>query len=250
MTVSLQQDEFVRRIFEPQIAPHKEQTAYELYQKNLIATARRALNISYPTVNQLVGDELFNHVADELLRKHPPNNPDWGEWGAEFASALEMTPQLEDYPYIPDCAQLDSLLHQAERAEDTQFKPNTLALLESECLNRIGIGFSPSSYVMRTPYPIIEIFGSHKEDGQDALNRAKKLLQQEDFQQYILVYRPKFKAQIMRLTRAEHDWIKSVLAGNSIGHSLDAIEGQTFDFAAWLPKLVHNNIITHLNCTA
>lgn len=247
MNIARQQDDFIQGIFHPEKAIAPDQDAFRVYQRNLLASARRALEINYPTVKQLIGDEMFGYVSDSLLYQNPPQCADWGEWGELLPAILRSNDNLDEYPYIPDCARLDHLLHQSERAENAEFNMASLGLLEATCLNGIGLTFSPSTFLLDSSYPLIEIFKSHEESGDLYLRKAQEKLQQKNFHQYILVTRPRFKAQFQALTEAEHTWFHHVLSGHSIGRSLDLIEGETFDFTAWLPKLVKTHTITKLN---
>ena len=108
-----------------------------VYKRNLHANAMRALEISFPTVEQLLGAELFAYCVEQLLLTSPPGSGDWGTWGREFSALLSQLPALDDYPYVADMATLDYSLHVLNRAKDFSVELSSMSLLASHDLDHV-----------------------------------------------------------------------------------------------------------------
>ena len=95
-----------------------EEEGLEIYRRNLKTSAVRALQISYPTVLKLVGDELFAYAVERLLKIDPPSSGDWGLWGDTFPELLETLTALNEFPYVIDIARIDFFMHIQGREKD------------------------------------------------------------------------------------------------------------------------------------
>ena len=83
----------------------------QAYRANADASAARALGTAFPTVQALVGDEDFAHLAHEFWRFDPPTRGDLGDWGDAFALAprsgsrstwpVPRTPSVDRRPSSP-----------------------------------------------------------------------------------------------------------------------------------------------------
>ena len=105
-----------------------------VYRGNVVANARKALASAYPITVKIVGDEFFDGLAREYLRRHPSVSGDLNELGREFAHFVAEFPHTRDLPYLPDVARLEWLAHRAHYAADAApFDVQRLAsLAESE----------------------------------------------------------------------------------------------------------------------
>ena len=56
----------------------------DIYRRNLLANAQRALSISFPTVFQLLDSNVSKNLVYQFLRISPPSQGDWTQWGADF----------------------------------------------------------------------------------------------------------------------------------------------------------------------
>ena len=207
----------------------------EAYRANAEAIAERALAAAFPSVQAMVGEEDFKHLAREFRLAHPPVRGDLGEWGDEFAAWLEAHAALATWPYLGDCARLDLALHRNERAADADFDAASLALLESSDPSRLHLQLMPGTAVLRSAWPIASIHHAHQLGGLeadrafDAVREAIAAGQGEA----VLVARKGWRAVVHRLDPITADWTLQLLDGASLGDALDRA-GAGFDFAAWL----------------
>ncbi|SEF87665.1 HvfC/BufC N-terminal domain-containing protein [Marinobacterium lutimaris] len=218
-----------------------------VYQRNLKATARRALAISFPTVEKLIGDDLFGYATDQLLAVEPPSSGDWGVWGAGFGKLLDQLPELDDYPYVGDCARLDFNVHLSNRAIDSYVDVTSLQLLGTTPIDQLGLRLSPELVWLVSDYPIVDIWKAHhsgsKSVSREALEAAKDKLSQ-GVGQTALIYRVGHRALVRDLSLAERHWLKYLQQGLSLSNALELIGHTEFRFDEWLPDAVQQNLIS------
>lgn len=225
-----------------------------VYQRSLAANAKRALAVSFPTIHQLVGDDCFTLLASDFLFDNPLSGGDWGEWGDEFPEWLTDNYQLDDYPYLGDCAQLDWLTHQGERAADAATDPESLALLGQADAYKVKLRFSADTAVLASAYPIVDIWEAHQATGRND-PESKQLLTKaaesiaEQKPQAALVWRSEWKATVTDITPGDYLWLHSCLQGNSIGDALDAVKHTDFNFENWLPWALQSGLVRGIDLT-
>ena len=246
--VRKQQQYLVRQILEQRNKDKDSLSGIDIYRNNLKATATKVLDITFPTVSQLIGGELLALGACQLLKLEPPQDGDWACWGGTFPDLLEQLPQLGEYPYIADCARLDWLIHQTERKPNTSFDHTSINLLAERHLDDINIRFADTFTVITSNYPIYELWHIHHGDSAELYTRAfRRRIIKESFKQFILVYRPIHKAHICLLSKAEYEWVKQLMAGRSIGEALDRLTHNSVRFEQWLPQMIKLNGISRLS---
>ncbi len=224
-----------------------------IYQKNLLASATRALQISFPTVLQLIGEDVFEYATQQLLITSPPNHGDWGLWGQDFPKVLNTIEILQDYPYVQDSARLDFSLHKLARQRDQTVKLDSFNLLADWPLNKLHFVLNTSLVMMTSDYPIVDLYRLHdgkKKDNQD--NQWHSIVQQklqDSTGQRALLFRPMYKAQVRELDEAEYYWLTLIQLGVSIGTAMNAMASKGFeDFSLekWLPLAMQDKLITRL----
>ena len=85
------------------------QEAFAVYRNTCARGAVEALRAAYPTVDMLLGEEMFTQVALDYRRERPPSGPVLSEYGGEFVAFLLRQPWTCELPYLADVARLDWL---------------------------------------------------------------------------------------------------------------------------------------------
>ena len=240
-----QQQRLLQQIFSPTSSETGlDPRGLAIYRENLRATACQALGVSYPTVLKLIGEELFRYASDRLLEMVPPDKGDWALWGEDLAYVLSTLPQLDEYPFVPDCARLDWMRHQVERAQDSSFDQTSLKNLIEYDLNQISLVFADSTRLLMAQFPVIEAWQSnHAEHPSRYVEAFNQRLSTSFSQQTVLLYRPKFQVKMLELNEQEKRWMEVLMAGRSIGHALDELGDESFAFDTWLARAVQGNWI-------
>ncbi len=226
-----------------------EQKGLEAYQRNFKANAIRALEISFPVITQLLGEEPFRQFCREFIAVSLPETGDWGEWGEQFPIWLENHEISIELPYISDCAKLDWLHHQAERAEDYHLNTESYQLLVNEDAALGTFSVNPTVQIFKSDYPIVDIWLAHnlpEKDRPEFLETARTKLESRQGQT-ILLWRQHWQVQVRAISSEEHLWLKSLSKKWSLEQSLDCLE-QTlpkhhFAFEAWLPGAIESHLI-------
>ena len=219
-----------------------------VYQRSLAANAVRALAISFPTVEKLLGKECFAHLTTDFINACPLSGGDWGEWGKEFPNWIAESSLAREYPYLQDCTQLDWLCHLCERAQDTSLDINSLALLTQIDPYEIELRYSHGVALIESPYPVVDIWNAHhrlsnqKLSTADLFSKAAKSIANNE-SQAALVWRPEWKAQVKTLTEAEQLWLRNTLQSQSLGAALDQMQGTGFSLQTWMPHAINSRLI-------
>ena len=219
-----------------------------IYRRNLMANAKRALSISFPTIFELLDSDVSEQVTHGFLKLSPPKQGDWAQWGAEFASFITTTSVGLEYPYLSDCAGLDWLVHCALHGVDQTFEQSSLQLLADCEPEQIFIKFNQNVRLLETKYPIADIFHAHH--GNDDLQRklamknAQQALASASEKQTVMIYRPEFQPKVTTLMAGEDRFMHCLMSGQSLAQSLSVANGNNhFSFDKWLVKAIEQNLI-------
>lgn len=219
-----------------------------IYRRNLLANAQRALNISFPTVFELLDSDISESIVYHFLQSSPPDQGDWTQWGENFALFLRTTEVGGTYPYISDCATLDWHVHCALHGSDQTLSQPSLQVLSKSEPEHIFIEFNQNVKVFKSEFPLTEIFQAHHHNEvlqrKVAMNKAQKALLEKTVEQVVMVYRPEFQPQVTRLTVSEGAFMLALLSGASLGQSLDRVKNANdFSFEQWLVTAIKHNLI-------
>jgi len=84
-------------------------SAFDVYRNTVARGAVEALRAAYPTVDMLVGDEMFTDVALDYRRQRPPPGPVLSDYGTDFPDWLARQPWSSELPYLADVARVDRM---------------------------------------------------------------------------------------------------------------------------------------------
>lgn len=214
----------------------------EAYRANAEAIAERALASAFATVQAMVGDADFKHLACEFWRAHPPERGDLGEWGNAFPAWLAAHRGLTAWPWLADCARLDLALHRSERAADAALDAASLGRLESVDPSQLRLLLMPGTALLGSPWPIATIHRAHQFEG-DAAERAFADVREAVAAQrgeQVLVARQGWRAVVHLLDALTAAWTQDLLDGANLAAALTRA-GPGFDFAAWLASALRES---------
>lgn len=210
-----------------------------IYRNNLLATATKALEISYPTLTTLLGKDGIKAVAAKFLSENPLLSGDWGEWGEALPSWISQQKAFIQLPYLVDIAKLDWICHIAERSAMTRQDRESLALLVSIDAYELYLQTTSSLAVLTSNFPILEIWQAHHDE---EINRPKWLILANQLlavgnQQYILISCEKWRAFPCMISSSEYEFMLTLLNGWSFGDALDVVQhSNDFSAPSWLLK--------------
>nr|WP_316639381.1 DNA-binding domain-containing protein [uncultured Roseateles sp.] len=217
------------------------------YRANAGASAERALASSFPTVQALMGEEAFAALARAYWQAHPPARGDLAWLGEHLPDFLRQSPQLQDEPYLPDCARLDWLLACAEGAADTEAEPASLGLLAEHEPQQLRLRLMPSVHLLRSAFPVLAIWQAHQVDEPDAFAPVRAAMAAGEGS-WALVWREGWRARAMALEPAAWHFIEALLAGDDLAQALGS-GGGDFDFGAWLAQALQQGWLLRAEAT-
>lgn len=246
------QSELISAILTPNIALSGfDPQGLDIYRRSLRANACRALGISFPTAEKLLGAEAFAASVAAYLAYAPPIAGDWGVWGESFPTWLDQQQMACEFPYVSDCARLDWLCHMAERAPDTSFEWESLLDLTASDPYSCRLVLSPGIAMLTSPFPIVDIWCAHQDEaGMEiaALQRVSASIS-AGAPQIALVWRKQWKAHVRALTNTELLWFSLLKSNCSLGNALDQMAGSEFSFTTWLIEAIREKTISHTTHT-
>ncbi len=131
-----------------------QQERLSIYRNTFAQTLIRALRLSYPAVDRLVGVEFFDAAAREFIAQQPPRSSYLDEFGGDFVAFLRRFAPAASVPYLPDVARLEWAVSRSLHAADA--RALTIASLRSvDAADYARICFvpHPSVSMVRTDYP-------------------------------------------------------------------------------------------------
>ncbi len=224
------------------------QRGLRAYRANAQELAEKALQASYPVMQQLLGEENFSHLAQDLWQALPPQCGDLAQWGDELHAYLREVPQLQallaEHAYLSDVARVEWALHQAAKVADAALDTASFQLLASTDPAQLCLMLSPGCALIRSAFPVVSILHLHDERQPD----AHELAQQEiaaGHAQTALIWRQGFRPMLAQVDVASATLIDSALQGQSLAAAVDAAFAQTpdFDFSAWLSASVKSGLL-------
>ena len=201
---------------------------FALYRGNLTGNWNKALGNAYPVLKELVGDEFFGGLARAYGKSYPSDNGDLNMFGAHFAQFLQDFEHVAGYPYFPDMARLEWALHRAHYAADgDRVGAEDLAQFSPQLLDSARFTLRPACSLMHSDWAVVDVWQAHQPGMDSAFPDDLASAS------YGLIVRPHWKTDLLALTPAAYTVLSALVAGETLGGSLDAglaIDAD-FDFA-------------------
>ncbi|MEM9716657.1 MAG: DNA-binding domain-containing protein [Pseudomonadota bacterium] len=213
---------------------------FDVYRNNVAASLTEALEVGFPVIHKLLGDDNFKGIAGMFLRAHPPSSPVLMFYGAEFPAFLEGLEPLKHLPYLSDVARLELALRQSYHAADaTPFDPSILETLPEDALMQSQFRFAPAVRLIRSRYPIHGIW---------EMNMVPGTPKPGPTGENILISRPEFDPIMTKLIPGGGMFVDRLAAGLSFGEALQATLEKLPDFnlSAVLVQLIEAAAITDI----
>lgn len=213
---------------------------FDVYRNNVAVSLRDALRTGFPVISKLVGQQNMDRLAGQFLRRHPPSSPLMMHYGAAFPGFLADTAQLAHLGYLADVARLELAIRRSYHAADAKpIAPELLGAIPAEALMETSVALAPAVQVIRSPWPIHDIWRFNTDNAPLPAPVA----------QDVLITRPGFDPVAQVLPPGAARWIDSLINGQTIGAALDtALVGTPeFDMAAPLTLLLQGGALTSLN---
>ncbi|MGY5453322.1 HvfC/BufC family peptide modification chaperone [Agarivorans sp. MS3-6] len=138
----------------------------QIYQNNYVLSLSEALAATYPTVQQLVGEEYFNFCAKSFILEHGHDQGDLNLFGHGFNLFLQQQDALAQLPYLSDIALLDWQIEQTAglALSDQYFGVEQLQTIAVEQLGKVVLHLASHQSLVTSEYPIFAIYQMVQQD--------------------------------------------------------------------------------------
>ncbi len=238
------------------------------YRANAQVLSSNVLQACYPALQQLLGEENFQNLAQDFWQELPPVRGDLAQWGGELPEYLSQVPQLQalllEHAFLPDVALVEWALHSAATATDAQLDASSFQLLASHDPAKLCLVLSPGCAVLRSAYPVVALVQLNEtraalvhdaraagvqdtrvSEAHEAAREAARASIASGRPQNALVWRRGFVPMLGVAAAASAALIKAALQGQSLVAAVDAALAQTpdFDLEAWLSASVQSGLL-------
>lgn len=213
---------------------------FNVYRNNVTVSLVEALKVAFPVITKLLGEVNLDGLARLYLQAHPPNTPLMMFYGADFPDFLASMKQLSHLGYLADVARLEQAERRVYHAADASpVAHDALAILPPEVLMEATLTLAPSVQLVRSPWPIHDIWLFNMEEGAPKPTAAA---------QDVLITRPAFDPVFHLLPEGGGDWIAALMSGKTFGAAFEAAQAThpEFDLGVNLTLLLQDHAITHV----
>lgn len=210
---------------------------FNVYRNTVAVSLTEALELGFPAVRSLIGDENFRKLAGLFLRRTPPSTPLMMLYGKEFPEFLESFAPLSDIRYLGDVARLEQAQREAYHAADAKpVAPEALAGLAPDALAHSRFRLAPAIRLIRSVWPVHDIWRFATQKG-----AAKPAARAQD----VLVTRPDYDPELHVLPEGGAAFLGAIQTGATLTKACEAgeIETEAFDLAAMLGLLLQTGAI-------
>ncbi|MDE0696184.1 MAG: DNA-binding domain-containing protein [Boseongicola sp.] len=195
---------------------------FDVYRNNVAVSLTEALEVGFPVIRKLVGQENFKLLASAYLRRHPPRSPLMMHFGADMPSFLADFEPTRKTGYLPDVARLELAIRESYHAADADsISAAELEALPPEALVRARVRLAPSLRLVRSSWPILSIWRFNVEEGAKSPEMAAE---------NVLVARPDLDPVPRLLPSAGAEFVSALLTGATFGDAMDKASDASQDF--------------------
>lgn len=188
-----------------------------VYANNLRASRMRAIEVAYPIIRKIVGEEFFNGLAREYAKRFDASDGDLNWYGDRFAQFVATFQHTRDLPYLPDVARMEWLAHRAYYAEDTTgFDVAQLGSIPTGRHADLVFTASRACALITSDYPLAAIWEAHR-----PRHTVPPPVDFAPGPHYALIYRPEFDVLVIALHAGEYGFLDTLVSGSNLGLALE-----------------------------
>ena len=228
------QRDFARALtFDDTASSAPQRRGFEVHRNSSTRGIVEALRAAFPTIDKLLGAEMFAQVALDFRAISPPNSPVLSDYGADFPSFLRAQPWTSELPYLADVARIDWLWLESFLAPDVSDAPRS-----SGTMARVRL--HPATRFAWFATPAMTIWQAHRGSG-----LVEELLP-DWCPEGALFTRPGLQVIATPLRAFEHHFLRHCHAAPTIDDCLATMRAifPDEDAAAFLRRLISEGAVT------
>lgn len=207
---------------------------YAVYRNNVTVGLIRTMEVNFPVVRRLLGEEYFAGLVREYVQKHPPLTPLMFQYGKSFAAFLEAEEDLHNFAYLGDVARLEQQMRQSyHEADVSTLAANDLGTLPEDTFFGCVLTPHPAAALLASPYALHAIYMANLQGGTGYVDDPAQA-------EAVLVTRPLFDVELQLLDAAQNCFFQQLMAQKSLGVAADnaAAVDDNFDLGQALGVLL------------
>jgi hypothetical protein len=246
------QGDFADRLLKPDLPPPgavqgptatRPDKRYNVHRNNVVASLIEVLGARYPVVRRLVGDEFFQGMARLYVDAVPPRSPVLAEFGGGLADFLATFEPARHLVYLADVARLEWLQHVAYHAADARpVGPGDLATVAAASVPRLRFTLHPSLGVVASPYPIVSIWETNRQD------EVVKQIRLDQGAEIALVVRPALEVETRKAPPGTDTFLAALAAGQTLAEAAAREGTDHFDVQTTLAIVIEAGALIGYMC--
>ncbi len=195
---------------------------FDIYRNTVVIGLTKALQLNFPAVRGLVGDEFFDGAAQLFIAEHPPGAAYLDRYGNELPEFLRNFPPAKSLAYLADVARLEWAVSCAIHAPDVQpLDLRKLALIGPDDHSRVSFVAHPSVCAVRAAYPVDRIWRAVLAGDEAAL----ATLDVDERPIFLLIERRETGVEVECLDEPAWRFVAQLCAGCTIESAQQTVDG-------------------------
>jgi hypothetical protein len=140
-------------------------TQLAVYSNAYLLRLREVLEIDFPVLATVLGENAFNKLADTYIKVHPSHTYSLRSFGAQLATFLRKQPGYKETPVLAELATFEWGLGQAfDAVNNPVITTETMSQIPPENWPRLQLVFHASVYRIDFVWNTPELWKAHKAD--------------------------------------------------------------------------------------
>ena len=192
---------------------------FAVYRNNVHVSLIDALADRFPVIHALVGEEFFRAIAREFVIAHKPYQPVLAAYGDDFPDFIAGHEPAATLPFLADVARLERDWSKAwAAADEPALDRASLASFSAPQLAAARIRPHPAARLIRSPWPVADLWQSHQQDTPDLSSIAWQ-------PQNVLITRPEHEVRLQQLNAGAATAALALLQRENIAEAAARADG-------------------------
>ncbi len=189
-----------------------------VYRNTFASVLTRALRLSYPAVERLVGAEFFEGAVRAFIEQQPPRSACLDDYGAGLEDFLTDFAPAASLEYLPAVARLEWAVSRALHAPDSEpLEIASLVALAEDEQARVRFTPHPSAGLVRADYPADSIWRAVLARDDAALAAIDPAAGPV----WLLAHRAESGVEVIRLSESAWRFTRALFTGHPLHQALN-----------------------------
>lgn len=198
---------------------------FAVYRNNVVVGLCESLQITFPAVCRIVGEEFFLAMARAYVVTDPPRSAMLLEYGGGFPDFVERFPPAAGLPYLADVARIESAWKESFHSADAAPLPGAaLAAIPEDRVAALRLTLHPSLRLVTSQYPALTIWRMNVDGGEP------KPVDLASGGQDCLIVRPAAQVMVHSVPAGGTTFVRMLGEGASLGEAANAALAASEDF--------------------